>query len=145
MGAGGNMTVMQVGEPHTLKGDPKFMQHMDTAYHKASQEEKNKLKDCVFLDAHGNVKRIGPIKDNPELEKLVRTFADGKTYVGVGSWQGNPGNPNDNAQSSAGHGNKDILVTYSDKDASPGENPPASSPAPVQTLAAAPISASHPE
>lgn len=114
------MTVMQIGDRSTLKGDPKFMQHMDIAWHKASQDTRNKLKGRVFTDSHGKVKRIGPIKGSPELEKLVRTFANGKTYIGEGAWNGSPGVPSDNNQSHAGHGNKDILITYSDGDASPG-------------------------
>lgn len=64
--------------------------------------------------------RIEAIKDFPNLEKFVRSFADGMTYIGVGSWNGNPGNENDNKQSSAAHGNKDIIVTYSDGNANPG-------------------------
>jgi hypothetical protein len=120
VGAGGNITAMQVGDQSTLKGDPHFMQDMNAAWHKASQDTRNQLKGFVFTNAQGKVTRIGPIKDSPQLEKLVRTFANGKAYVGVGAWNGNPGNPNDNAQSSAGHGNKDILITYNDGDASPG-------------------------
>jgi hypothetical protein len=112
---------MQVGDQSTLKGDPDFMQDMDSAWHKASQSVRAQLKDFVSTDSQGKVKRIGPIKDSPELEKLVRTFANGKAYIGVGAWNGNPDNPNDNAQSTAGHGNKDILITYSDGDASPGK------------------------
>ncbi|PCG92824.1 Hypothetical protein PENO1_067380 [Penicillium occitanis (nom. inval.)] len=119
VGAGGNITAMQVGDQSTLKGDPDFMQDMDSAWHKASQSVRAQLKDFVSTDSQGNVKRIGPIKDSPELEKLVRTFANGKAYIGVGAWNGNPDNPNDNAQSTAGHGNKDILITYSDGDTSP--------------------------
>jgi hypothetical protein len=119
VGAGGNITAMQVGDQSTLKGDPHFMQDMNAAWHKASQDTRNKLKGFVFTNGQGKVTRIGPIKDSPELEKLVRTFANGKAYVGVGAWNGNPGNPDDNAQSSAGHGNKDILITYNDGDASP--------------------------
>ena len=66
--------------------------------------------------------RIGPIKDFPNLETFVRSFADGMTYIGVGAWGGSPGNGSDNAQSSAAHGNKDILVTYNDGDATPPAN-----------------------
>ena len=98
VGAGGNMTVQQVGEPSTRKGDPLFMQQLNTAWHKASQGEKNGLKNCVHTDSHGNVNRIDAIKDHPELEKFIRTFADGKTYIGVGAWGGSPGAGSDNAQ-----------------------------------------------
>jgi len=134
------MTVEQVGDNSTLKGDPTFMQDMNTAWHKADQATKNSLKNAVHLDAAGKVVRIDAIKGNPGLEKLVRTFADGKTYVGEGAWQGSPGKQHDNAQvrfnlespmlssvhtdltisqSSAAHGDKDLLVTYSDGDARP--------------------------
>ena len=124
VGAGGNMTIMQVGNIHTLKGDPTFMQDMNTAWHKASQQTRNNLKSCVHLNAQGNVARIDAIKDHPELETLVRTFANGKTYIGVGAWGGSPGNAADNEQSSAATGDKDLLITYSDGNASPATNPP---------------------
>ncbi|KAF4632194.1 hypothetical protein G7Y89_g5933 [Cudoniella acicularis] len=123
VGAGGNLTIMQVGNISTLKGDPEFMQHMNTAWHKASQDLRNRLSGCVHLNAAGNVIRIDAIKDHPELETLVRTFADGKTYIGVGAWGGSIGNANDNAQSSAAQGNKDLLITYSDDSAYPGGTP----------------------
>ena len=118
VGAGGNMTVQQVDSPTTRKGDPLFMQNLNAAWDKASPQTKAGLSNCVFTQG-GKVVRIGPIKDFPKLEAFVRTFADGKTYIGVGAWNGSPGNPKDNHQSSAAHGNKDIQVTYSDGDASP--------------------------
>jgi hypothetical protein len=46
----------------------------------------------------GVVRRIDAPKDFPQLEEFVRSFADGKTYLGVGAWGGSPGNANDNAQ-----------------------------------------------
>lgn len=98
MGAGGNMTVEQVGDPSTLKGDPTFMQDLNTAWHQATQETKNGLKDCVHLDAAGNVSRIDAIKDRPALETFVRSFANGMTYLGNGTWGGNRGNPDDDRQ-----------------------------------------------
>ncbi|OCL06265.1 hypothetical protein AOQ84DRAFT_223998 [Glonium stellatum] len=123
VGAGGNMTVQQVGEPSTRKGDPEFMQHLNVAWKKASAQTKTSLKNCVHINGTGTVVRIDAIKDHPELEKFVRTFADGKTYIGVGAWGGSPGTGSDNAQSSAAHGNKDIIVTYSDGDATPTPTP----------------------
>lgn len=123
VGAGGNITIQQEGDPTTRKGDPLFMQNFRNAWHKASAETKGSLRKCVFLDGHGQVTRIGPIKDYPELEKFVRTFADGKTYIGVGAWNGSPGNDNDNKNSSAAHGTKNAQITYSDEDATPS-NPP---------------------
>ena len=98
MGAGGNLTVQQVGEPSTRKGDPIFMQQLNEAWHKADAKLKESLKSCVHLDKAGKVIRIDAIKDHPDLDKLVRTFADGKTYIGVGAWGGSPGNKNDNNQ-----------------------------------------------
>jgi len=120
---------MQVGDITTLKGDPLFMQDMNNAWHKASQATRNKLSNCVHTDKNGIVVRIDAIKDHPDLETLVRTFADGKTYVGVGAWGGSTGHPGDNAQSSAAHGDKDILITYSDGDAYPRADHPLVSPA----------------
>jgi hypothetical protein len=101
MGAGGNMTVEQVNDPSTLKGDPNFMQDLNKAWHDANQATRNSLSDCVHLDAAGNVSRIDAIKDHPALEQFVRSFADGMTYIGVGKWNGNPGNPNDDRQVSS--------------------------------------------
>ena len=98
VGAGGNITVQQVGDDSTRKGDPLFMQQLNTAWHRASAATKASLKDCVHLDDKGDVKRIDAIKDHPQLETLVRTFADGKTYVGVGAWNGSPGVGSDNEQ-----------------------------------------------
>ncbi|KAL9134828.1 MAG: hypothetical protein Q9175_003992 [Cornicularia normoerica] len=119
VGAGGNITVQQVGEPATRKGDPLFMQQFNTSWHRASASTKASLKDCVHLNGKGDVARIGAIKDYPQLETFVRSFADGKTYIGVGAWGGSPGVGSDNAQSSAAQGDKDILITYSDGDATP--------------------------
>lgn len=96
-GAGGNMIVQQVGDAKTRKGDPKFMQNLNNAWKKASQQTKDGLKNCVHVK-DGKVIRIDAIKDFPKLEAFVRTFADGKTYIGVGAWNGSPGNANDNNQ-----------------------------------------------
>ena len=98
MGAGGNMTVQQEGEPSTRKGDPIFMQQLNQAWHKASAKEQDSLKDCVHLNGKGDVVRIDSIKTHPQLEKFIRSFADGKTYIGVGSWGGSPGVGSDNRQ-----------------------------------------------
>ena len=98
VGAGGNMTVQQVGDPTTLKGDPTFMQDLNKAWHNASAGDKNSLKDLVHVNGKGDVVRIEAIKDHPALDKLVRTFANGKTYIGVGAWAGSPGDKHDNEQ-----------------------------------------------
>lgn len=74
------------------------MQNLNKAWDKADAKMKQSIKSSVHLDKAGNVARIGPIKDNPALERFVRTFADGKTYIGVGAWNGSPGNANDNNQ-----------------------------------------------
>ena len=118
VGAGGNLTIQQVGDDATRKGDPLFMQHLNAAWNKASPQTKAGLSNCVFTSG-GKVVRIGPIKDFPKLEDFVRSFANGKTYIGVGAWNGSPGNKSDNEQAKAAHGNKDIQVTYNDGDASP--------------------------
>ncbi len=97
-GAAGNMTVQQVGEPSTRKGDPKFMQNLNKAWHAASAGVKDSLKDCVHVNGKGDVIRIDSVKDHPNLERFVRSFADGKTYIGVGAWEGSPGVGSDNAQ-----------------------------------------------
>lgn len=119
VGAGGNLTVQQVGNAATRKGDSLFMQHLNDAWHNADDDRKAALSQCVHLDDAGNVRRIDAIKDYPALEEFVRSFADGKTYIGVGAWGGSPGDASDNNQSSAGQGNTDIQVTYNDGDASP--------------------------
>ncbi|KAF2277763.1 uncharacterized protein EI97DRAFT_500015 [Westerdykella ornata] len=119
-GAGGNMIVQQVGDNKTRKGHPTFMQALNEAWRKASPDTKNKLKNCVHVK-DGRVVRIDAPKNFPELEKFVRTFADGRTYIGIGAWNGFAGNPNDNHQSSAAHGSKDILVCWNDGDATPND------------------------
>ncbi|KAL8809948.1 MAG: hypothetical protein Q9223_002762 [Gallowayella weberi] len=131
VGAGGNMTVQQVNDPATRKGDPLFMQHLNDAWHRADQGTRQALERCVHRDNNDNVTRIDPIKDWPALETFVRTFADGKTYIGNGAWGGSPGNANDNNQSSAAHGNKDIQVTYNDGDATPPTSQAAPEPEPA--------------
>ena len=104
MGAGGNMTVQQVNNPSTRKGDPIFMQNLNTAWQAADSSTKQSLQPCVQLDGSGNVVRIAAIKDYPQLETFVRYFANGQTYIGNGAWGGSSGNPNDNNQSSAAQG-----------------------------------------
>jgi hypothetical protein len=96
-GAGGNMIVQQVGDNRTRKGDPRFMQNLDAAWKKASQQTKDSLNNCVFRK-DGKVVRMAAPKDFPKLEQFVRTFADGKTYIGVGAWNGSPGAASDNNQ-----------------------------------------------
>ncbi|KAL8752179.1 MAG: hypothetical protein Q9184_005818 [Pyrenodesmia sp. 2 TL-2023] len=96
------------------------MQNLRKAWGKASPATRNELKGSIFTDKAGKVVRMGPIKGNPKLEAFVRTFADGKTYIGVGAWNGSPGVASDNNQSSAGQGTKNAIITYSDGDASPG-------------------------
>lgn len=123
VGAGGNLTIQQEGDPRTRKGDPLFMQHLQEAWAKASAQTKAELKSSVHLNNQGQVIRIDAIKGNPALEKFVRSFADGKTYIGVGAWGGSPGNASDNNQSSAAHGTHDAQITYNDGDASPSAPP----------------------
>jgi hypothetical protein len=91
------MVVQQVGDAKTRKGDPHFMQNLNAAWAKASQDTKNSLNNCVHVN-NGKVVRIDAPKNFPELEKFVRTFADGKMYIGIGAWNGNQGNASDNNQ-----------------------------------------------
>lgn len=65
VGAGGNLTVQQVGKPATRKGDPLFMQHLNNAWHKADNNTKKSLNQCAHLNGSGNVARIDAIKDHP--------------------------------------------------------------------------------
>ncbi|MCJ1280989.1 hypothetical protein MMC26_000307 [Xylographa opegraphella] len=118
-GAGGNLTIQQAGKPETRKGAPTFMQQCNDAYQQADENTKQSLQACVHLDGSGNVVRIDACKDFPQLEAFVRTFADGKTYIGVGAWDGSAGAASDNNQSSAAQGSTDLQVTYNDGDATP--------------------------
>ncbi|KAF7505126.1 hypothetical protein GJ744_001266 [Endocarpon pusillum] len=92
------MTVQQVGEPGTLKGDPLFMQHLNDAFRKASKHTQDKCRGALHFDQKGDIFRLEPIKFHPEIDPLIRTFADGKTYIGVGAWNGSPGHKSDNDQ-----------------------------------------------
>lgn len=98
VGAGGNITVQQWGDDSTRKGAPTFMQDCNNAWHNASQNTKNAIQQSVTLDGSGNVIRIGAPKNSQALQSFVRTFAEGKTYIGTGSWAGSAGDPGDNAQ-----------------------------------------------
>ncbi|KAH0380102.1 hypothetical protein KCU92_g7776, partial [Aureobasidium melanogenum] len=117
-GAGGNITVEQKNDPATIKGHPLFMQALNQAWAHADEKTKDNIKRSLHFDHTGKIVRMDPTKDNPHLEAFVHTF-DTLSYVGPGSWHGNVGNAVDNAQSRAAHGDKDILITYSDGDARP--------------------------
>ncbi|MCJ1234820.1 hypothetical protein MMC14_002783 [Varicellaria rhodocarpa] len=124
VGAGGNLTIEQDGDPRTLKGDPHFMQQLQEAWKKASPATRESLKNCVHLNKEGVPIRIDAPKNYPDLEKFVRTFANGQTYIGIGAWGNSKGDPNDNKLSSATPGVKNVLITYNDGDASPAKPPP---------------------
>ncbi|KAK8070271.1 hypothetical protein PG994_006887 [Apiospora phragmitis] len=125
VGAGGNMTCQQVGDPPgKFKGHETFMQACNKAWHALAQQKRDQLKGHVTLDGSGNVERIGAPKEFQPLEQFVRIFANGRTYIGVGSWAGGKGNPEDDKQSKAGVGSKDILIVYSDGNAAPDPNKP---------------------
>lgn len=79
------------------------MQHLNAAFRKASKETKDRCRKALHFDQKGNIIRLEPIKFHPEIEPLIRTFADGKTYIGVGAWNGSPGNKSDNEQVSSRH------------------------------------------
>ncbi|THW85615.1 hypothetical protein D6D18_07709 [Aureobasidium pullulans] len=119
-GAGGNMTIMHVGDPATMKGHPTFMQALNKAWQHADQRTKDGIRKSLHLDSAGKIVRMDATKDNPHLETLVRTFDD-QSYVGVVAWNGKAGDSRDNIQSRAAVGSKDILITYSDGDARPGQ------------------------
>ncbi|KAJ6483101.1 hypothetical protein C8R45DRAFT_1000581 [Mycena sanguinolenta] len=124
VGAGGNMTIQQIGDASTRKGDPTFMQNLREAWKKADAKKKEELKGVVHLDKSGVPVRIDAPKRNKALEAFVRTFAENKVYIGIGAWGNSKGDAGDNAQSSAAHGNKDLVLTYSDGDATPDEHAP---------------------
>lgn len=115
VGGGGNLTIEQVGKPHTVKGDATFMQDCDAAWKKlGGGSQKDHLKQFVHIDGKGKVARIDPPKNDKTLEEWVRTFAHG-VYVGVGAWGDSKGNEEDNKQSSGTPGgNSDLLVRFSD-------------------------------
>jgi hypothetical protein len=96
-GAGGNITIMQVGNPKTLKGHPTFMQALNKAWHSADQKTKNKIKQSLHMDGAENIVRMDAVKSNPHLEAFVHKFDD-LSYVGPGATKGNAGDPRDNAQ-----------------------------------------------
>ena len=119
VGAGGNITVEQEGDSHTLKGDPLFMQQLQEEWKKASPATRDSLKNSVHLNKEGVPIRIEAPKNFPALEKFVRLFANGQTYIGVGAWGNQKGNDEDNKNSSATPGMKNILITYNDGNANP--------------------------
>ena len=123
VGAGGNITIEQDGDSRTLKGDPDFMQQLQAAWKKASPATRETLKDHVHLN-EGVPIRIEAPKSYEPLEKFVRTFANGQTYIGIGAWGDFKGDPNDNKQSSATPGAKNVLITYNDGDAKPSAPQP---------------------
>lgn len=98
VGAGGNITVQQWGDDSTRKGAPTFMQDCNSAWRNASQDKKNAIRPNVTLDGSGNIIRLGATKNDQALQSFVRTFAEGKTYIGTGAWAGSAGDPGDNAQ-----------------------------------------------
>ena len=72
VGAGGNMTIQQIGDPSTRKGNPHFMQELRDAWHKADAKTKADLAHVVHLDKAGDPIRIDAPKSNPKLEAFVR-------------------------------------------------------------------------
>ncbi|PNS14935.1 hypothetical protein CAC42_2164 [Sphaceloma murrayae] len=130
VGLGGSLTIMQAGDRSTLKGHPTLMQACNATWQKTDQGTRNAIKQWVHLDGSGKVIRVDKPAANPKLEDWVRTFAGGYGYVGVGAWKDDAGHPQDNEQSSAVKGNKDILITYNDGNGD--ANPDDSAPAPKQ-------------
>lgn len=72
------------------------MQDAQVAWANASQETRNAIQNAVILNGEGKVVYIGPTKESRALEAWVRTFANGKTYIGIGAWGDYPGDENDN-------------------------------------------------
>ena len=72
------------------------MQDAQIAWDRADQGTKNAIKHGVTLDGNGKVVYIGPTKEDAALRKFVRSFANGKTYIGIGAWGDDPGEPADN-------------------------------------------------
>lgn len=95
------------------------MRQANEQWAKTPQSERDQIKSHVFLDKNNRVVRLGAPHDIEAFEKWVRKFDEGKSYIGPGACDGNAGDPGDNAQSSAAHGDKDILITYADNDATP--------------------------
>ncbi len=122
VGAGGNLTIEQQGDAKSRKGDPHLMQKVRTAWRKADGKTKASLKDVIHLDGSGLPIRVEAPKLHPQLEKWLRTTGIGGVYIGVGAWLDNPGHPDDNKQSSAAHGTKPWLITYSDISGSSGNH-----------------------
>lgn len=74
------------------------MQDAQAAWENASEETKNAIRSAVIINGEGKVVYIGPTKENPPLENWVRSFANGKTYIGIGAWGDFKGDVNDNNQ-----------------------------------------------
>lgn len=107
MGAGGNLTIQQVNNPASSKGDPLFMQHLNTAWEASDFITKMSLQPCVYLNSYGNIRRIEAISD------YHRSCADGLTYRCV-----DPSSANFDNTSSALQVGAHIQITYNDGDAS---------------------------
>ncbi|KAF4553569.1 LysM domain-containing protein 3 [Elsinoe fawcettii] len=118
VGVGGNMTIKQTTNDD-VKGHPTFMRACNDKWNQLDQGAKDRIGQWVHRDGSGSVVRLDRPLSSPELELFVRSFANGFGYIGVGAWKDNQGNPSDNYQSRAGQGNQDILITYSDQDATP--------------------------
>ncbi|KAI3399109.1 hypothetical protein diail_7688 [Diaporthe ilicicola] len=147
VGSGGNITVQHWGNDSTRKGAPTYMQDAQVAWDNASQETRDAIKNAVTISDEGKVVFIGPPKENQALESWVRTFADGKTYIGIGAWGDNKGNDKDNEQSSAAPGSHDIIITYNDGNANPtkGASGGSSQPEPLMAAFAVQSAAAQPE
>lgn len=74
------------------------MQDAQVAWDNASEDTKNAIRSAVIINGEGKVVYIGPTKENPPLENWVRSFANGKTYIGIGAWGDFKGDVNDNNQ-----------------------------------------------
>ena len=63
MGAGGNMTVQEINNPSTRKGDPFLMEHHNAAWRAANTPTKKYLRPRVQPDGNGNIVRMDAIEN----------------------------------------------------------------------------------
>ena len=77
MRAAGNMTVQQVNDPSTRKGDPIFMHNFNTAWEAALGPTNQSLYPSVQLGGNGNIIRIAAKKEGPQLETYIESFVEG--------------------------------------------------------------------
>lgn len=68
VGAGGNMTVQQVDKPATRKGDPRFMQNLNDAWHRADGLER--LWASVYISMMPEMSRESMLSKTTQSSKI---------------------------------------------------------------------------